>query len=77
MNNNRAISLAIASGMRSWQDNTAFTASDDELRSFYAAAYADGLAAAAAECLAKHANGNYQYDHRDECATAILALIEK
>jgi hypothetical protein len=25
-------------------------------------------------CKAKHANGNYMYDHRDDCAAAILEL---
>lgn len=31
----------------------------------------------ATACLDRHANGNYKFDTRDECATAIRALIGK
>lgn len=60
----------IDSGLRS----TWITFSYAELRSLLQAVADASYERAADECLSKHVNGNWKYDHRDECADAIRNL---
>jgi len=45
-------------------------------RSVWQSARRQALIDAATECESKHANGNYKYDTRHECANAIEGLMK-